>query len=115
MDSRPSQRSETEKNLMALSEAADAPLVLVVIWPELPAPLYYYDDPGFSNDANRVAREHGYLLFETVAYTPDHRPLNSAVLLGPDGGERGRYDKIELVPFGEYVPPVFSWVNRVYT
>jgi len=30
--------------------------------------------------------------------------FNSAVLIGKDGRERGRYDKIHCVPFGEYVP-----------
>lgn len=103
-------QDQTEHNLVALSDFAPAPLV---IWPELPAPLYYYSDPDVHRDAIQIARTHGYFLFETVAYTSDHRPLNSAVLLGPDGGEIGRYDKIDLVPFGEYVPPLFSFVNRV--
>ena len=84
-----------------------------MIWPELPAPLYYYSDPDVHHDAQEIARSHGYFLFETVAFTPDRRPLNSAVLLGPDGGELGRYDKIDLVPFGEYVPPLFFFVNRI--
>jgi apolipoprotein N-acyltransferase len=106
----PELEEQTERDLVSLSELASAPLV---IWPELPAPLYYYDDPDVRRDAFGIAASHGYFLFETVALTPDHRPLNSAVLLGRDGAELGRYDKIDLVPFGEYVPPVFSFVNRV--
>ena len=106
----PQTQDQTEHDLVTLSSFTEAPLV---IWPELPAPLYYYTDPDVHHDAVEIARSHGYFLFETVAYDHEHHPLNSAVLLGPDGGEIGRYDKIELVPFGEYVPPVFSFVNRI--
>jgi len=103
-------REQTERQLTALSNALPAPLV---IWPELPAPLYFYNDPVFHETAAEVARRHGYFLFGTVAFTGARQPLNSAVLLGPEGQEAGRYDKIELVPFGEFVPPVFWFVNRV--
>jgi len=54
------------------------------------------------------ARQSGYsLLFGSPAYRQEpsgRRYLNSAFLLDRDGTERGRSDKIHLVPFGEYVP-----------
>lgn len=105
-----SAQEKVEQQLSLLSTALPAPLV---IWPELPAPLYFYTDTNFHHAAVEVAAHHDYFLFETVAYKSEHEPLNSAVLLNKDGTELGRYDKINLVPFGEFVPPVFSWVNRV--
>ncbi len=101
---------QTETRLGFLSLALPAPLV---IWPELPAPLYYYNNPEFQVEAKRIAMRHGYFLFGTVAYTASGAPLNSALLLGPNGNEIGHYNKIYLVPFGEFVPPFFSFVNRI--
>jgi apolipoprotein N-acyltransferase len=103
-------QQKTEEQLDLLSRIVPAPLV---IWPELPAPLYYYDDPAFRDLTAAIARRHGYFLFSTIAYTPAHQPLNSALLLGPNGVELGRYDKVNLVPFGEFVPPFFAFVNRI--
>ena len=100
----------TERQLAVLSDALPAQLV---IWPEMPAPLYFYSDVDFHRIAQEIAERHGFFLFETVAYRSHTEPLNSAVLLNREGGEVGRYDKIDLVPFGEYVPSAFSWVNRV--
>jgi len=37
---------------------------------------------------------------------------NSALALGPDEVAY-RYDKLHLVPFGEYVPPLFQWFVRM--
>jgi apolipoprotein N-acyltransferase len=103
-------RLNLEKNLFALSDSLPAHLV---VWPELPAPLYYYEDQDFHDAAGQLARQQHFFLFGTVAYTARHEPLNSSVLLGPDGNPIGRYDKMFLVPFGEFVPAAFSWVNRI--
>ncbi len=103
-------QDRAEQHLSLISSLIPAPLV---IWPELPAPLYFYSDRQFHEIAAQIARRHGYFLFGTVARAAENQPLNSAVLLGPDGLELGRYDKIDLVPFGEFVPPVFSFVNRI--
>lgn len=103
-------QQKTEEQLALISDALPAPLI---IWPELPAPFYYYSDPVFHELASQIAKHHGYFLFGTVAYTSENQPLNSALLLGPNGREAGRYDKINLVPFGEFVPPLFSFVNRI--
>src|SRR5579875_721979 len=45
-------QEKTERELSAISEAFPSRLV---IWPELPAPLYYYDDPEFRRAAASIA------------------------------------------------------------
>ena len=86
----------------------------LVIWPESPGPIYYYNDPRFHQEAINLARvARSYFLFGTVGETREGAPLNSAVLLRPDGSLVDRYDKINLVPFGEYVPRIFGFVNRI--
>ena len=86
----------------------------VIIWPEMPGPIYFESDPAFHQLAIDIAtRNDDYFLFGTTIRDNKGRPYNSAVMLNPDGGVTGRYDKINLVPFGEFVPPAFAWVNKI--
>jgi apolipoprotein N-acyltransferase len=88
----------------------------LVVWPEVPAPLYYDADPRLQEyvaDLARTART--YLLLGVVTHTPQNAPLNSAILISPDGRLLSRYDKVNLVPFGEFVPWPFDFVKRITT
>jgi len=80
----------------------------LIIWPEAATPFYYQDTNKLSEEVAGVPHQaDAALLFGSPAYRKEpggYRYLNSAFLLGRDGKEKGRSDKIHLVPFGEYVP-----------
>ncbi|MFN0171863.1 MAG: apolipoprotein N-acyltransferase [Bryobacteraceae bacterium] len=77
----------------------------LVVWPEVPAPLYPDDDALFRRHIEALAMNTGLpVLFGGVAHTSKGAPLNSAFLYSPHGTQVSRYDKIHLVPFGEFVP-----------
>ena len=99
----------------ALQDPARPPAI--VAWPEVPAPLYYDEDPRFQSRVDELARAlHAHLLVGVVAHTSAGEPLNSALLVSPDGVVVGRYDKVNLVPFGEYVPwPFGALVDKIST
>lgn len=82
----------------------------LIAWPESPAP-FYESDPGFRRYVTQLAMDTGaYVIVGDMALQAspkdDRRKqaLNSASLVAPDGSWPARYDKIHLVPFGEYVP-----------
>jgi len=82
----------------------------IIVWPEAPAP-FYATDPDFLSFAATIAKNsHAALLAGVVGRTPSGEPLNSALLIDSDGTVKSRYDKVNLVPFGEFVPWPFGLV-----
>jgi apolipoprotein N-acyltransferase len=83
----------------------------VIVWPESPAP-FYTTDPVFRDAVSNIAREaQTWMLVGSlgVRNAGERREratqlYNSASLVSPGGEWVGRYDKMHLVPFGEYVP-----------
>lgn len=88
----------------------------LLVWPEVPAP-FYENTPEMAEEA-RHAGENGrtYFLAGVVGRMPDGRPLNSAGLWSPQGIEVSHYDKVNLVPFGEFVPwPLGYLAHKIST
>lgn len=81
----------------------------VVLWPEMPAPVYYFEDTTLRERLRNLARfVRAPLIIGTVGQNDKKAFLNSAIQISPDGELKGRYDKIFLVPFGEFIPFPFK-------
>ena len=95
-----------EKLSFPFSKRAD-----LVIWPEAALPVFFQNEPLYQQRLVDLTQKGEYaLLFGSPAFKATGSDqislLNSAYLLSPSfkGTPLFRYDKIHLVPFGEYVP-----------
>ncbi len=88
----------------ALTQEAAAEKPDLILWPETAFPGFVWATPQrFAELKNDVARLGIPLLFGVVT-KKGRAYYNSAILLSADGEITGQYDKLHLVPFGEYVP-----------
>jgi len=88
----------------------------ITLWPESPAPITT-DDPVLRQAWMLLASRTGApVIAGALGREPaigGSKVYNSAALIDPESGYVGHYDKIHLVPFGEYVPfaSVFSFAD----
>ena len=82
----------------------------LIVWPESPAP-FEENDPQFRAALSNLARQAnapviaGNIGMDRTTDNPrGYNLFNSASFVNPQGEFVGRYDKMHLVPFGEYVP-----------
>lgn len=80
----------------------------LIVWPEVPAP-FTLQDPDFSKRVLKIARDSSAnLLVGIVDWKRDAAgkwlASNTSTLLDPSGRRIFTYDKVHLVPFGEFVP-----------
>ncbi len=94
---------------LSLEVAKDAPALIV--WPETAVPFFLRYEPALRGRVLDIAAETGsYLLVGSPDAEPSTaanggtRYRNSAFLISPQRELLSRYDKIHMVPFGEYVP-----------
>ena len=101
---------------LALSDRATGPQsngvrdVTHLIWPESAFPFFLTREPDALAQIAALLKPHTELITGAVRAAPtpaprDHvRAYNSVYVIDPDGSIRGIYDKVHLVPFGEYLP-----------
>ena len=83
----------------------------VIVWPESPSP-FFTNDARFRDPVSALARQSGsWMIAGAIGIAPPSqaggqrsRIFNSAALVNPEGEWTDRYDKVHLVPFGEYLP-----------
>jgi apolipoprotein N-acyltransferase len=116
----PSYQNDVMEVYKDLSLKATSSSPALIVWPETAVPFFFEADRerteeliDFQNQLN------AHLLFGSVLVKgkTNNRYLlsNSAVLLDKDGRPEYIYDKIHMVPFGEYVPlqKILFFINKL--
>jgi apolipoprotein N-acyltransferase len=106
----PARYERTLDTYARLAEQSDARLIVL---PETAVPRFLDRvDPAYLERLKAAAvRNRGDLLLGVPVRNAAGEYLNSVISLGVSPG--ARYDKVHLVPFGEFVPPGFGWIVRV--
>ncbi len=121
---RPENRDAIMRHYLTLSDRATSPQATGVgdathlIWPESAFPfLLHRDAPALAQIAALLPP--GTMLVTGAARADDPRPgetryryYNAIHVVADDGSIVGTYDKIHLVPFGEYFPHIFDSALR---
>ncbi|MGW4160086.1 apolipoprotein N-acyltransferase [Streptomyces sp. NPDC004788] len=101
----------------ALTRALAGQRLDLVVWGESSVGADLRTRPELSARLTSLARRVGAPVLVNVDARRSDRPgiYKSAILVGPDGPTDERYDKMRLVPFGEYIPmrPMLGWATSV--
>lgn len=85
--------------------ASGASASMLLVWPESPMNFEWFTDPAVREVIKPlVARYQAHLLLNSVVESPEEKYYNSVLAISPSGEVVSRYDKLRLLPFGEYVP-----------
>jgi apolipoprotein N-acyltransferase len=76
----------------------------ILIWPETSFPGLIEEMPELMEEIRTFVRESHVPILLGVVTEESSRYYNSALLIDSDGEIGQRYDKLHLVPFGEYLP-----------
>lgn len=109
----PSQAREIAERVWAMTAEAAVRGADLVLWPESAMPYSLDNDPAFRATVERYAAEFEVeIVLNAIGMIAGGGYANSAYLVSPAGVSPVRYDKVHLVPFGEYVP---RWAGFAFT
>ena len=104
----PQFQEETVKIYTDLTRQVKSQTPDLIIWPETATPFFFQSVLPFQDRILELSHEMGVpILFGAPAFDRDGPRVNyfnSAFLISPEKKILGRYDKVHLVPFGEYAP-----------
>jgi apolipoprotein N-acyltransferase len=104
----PTYQSETIETYQRLTRAAYDFKPDLIVWPETSVPFFFQNDVKFAPKILALVREsNSSILFGSPAYKQIHgktKYYNRAYLITSADQPYQYYDKVKLVPFGEYVP-----------
>lgn len=108
-------RGKILETYMTLTELASFDQPSLVIWPEAAFPGYFNRDTESASVHDLVRKIGIPVLIGAPHLETEEIAFNSAYLLDGEGKILERYDKQNLVPFGEYVPlkPIFGFLERL--
>jgi apolipoprotein N-acyltransferase len=115
----PAYQDATIDQYARLTTSAVAEGAELVVWPEAAAPFFFQQEGELRDRILDLARRlHVWLVVGSPAFSAENRALimhNRAYLVSPEGAALQSYDKMQLVPFGEYVPlkSLFFFVDKV--
>jgi apolipoprotein N-acyltransferase len=94
----------------ALKDKAD-----LLIWPEASLPVALEQEPEYIERVKDFVKGIGKPLLLGAVTLRGDAYYNSAILVSSKGVLSGRYDKIHLVPFGEYIPlrKIFTFLESI--
>lgn len=104
----PGYQDRTMEVYAKLSRSARSFKPDLTVWPETALPFFFQDDQARAENLRALAKElESPLIFGSPGYKKETSATsyyNRAYLLTPDKRVDQYYDKVHLVPFGEYVP-----------
>jgi len=99
-----------ERGYLRMADTLDPGTVDILILPESSAPKLFQGDDSYRRAMENLARRYPFgLVLSNINYIERQDDetweyFNSAFFLAGDGSLAGVYDKVHLVPFGEYIP-----------